>query len=481
MATPHTTRRSTALAAALAASLPLGLPLHASEIDAAGVRALIERLERLEARLGADAAAGDAAELADLQQRLAILERKIEIQNEELAAKAPTTPQVSINEKGLAVKTAKGEFGLSLRGTVQFDQRQFLGDDSPAFNDSFLFRRIRPSLEGNFGSLIAYRLTPEFAGDGTTIVDAYVDVRFDPRYTLRVGKLKGPVGLERLQSASAIALIERGFPTELAPNRDIGAQLQGDFYGGQLNYAFGVFNGTPDGRDAPTTDADDNPEFAARVFAEPWRNSATALSGLGFGIAASHGDKEGSGNNFLPRYRTPGQNVFFNYRGAVLADGVHRRLSPQAYWYRNRFGVLGEFIRSEQKLRVGTDARTRRSLEHEAWQLTASWVLTGEDASFRGVARPDRPFTVGGDGWGAFELVGRVGELDVDDAAFPLYADASAAATRSRAWGIGLNWYLSSNLKLVLNHSRARFDGGAPGGADREDEKTLFSRLQLAF
>ena len=67
----------------------------------------------------------------------------------------------------------------------------------------FLWRRIRPTIEGSWGSLIGFRLTPEFAGDGATIVDAYVDVKFDPRATLRIGKVKGPIGLERLQSASA--------------------------------------------------------------------------------------------------------------------------------------------------------------------------------------------------------------------------------------------------------------------------------------
>ncbi len=456
-------------------------PVGASALDADAVRALVERLERLERRLGADAPADAGAELADLQQRLAILERKLEIQNEEAAAKATTTPAVSIGEKGLAVKTPKGDFDFKLRGTVQFDHRAFLGDDDPGFNDSVLFRRVRPSLEGSFGPLIAWRLTPEFAGDGATLIDAYVDVRFDPRYTLRVGKLKGPVGLERLQSASALSMIERGFPTELAPNRDLGAQLQGDVLGGRLNYAVGVFNGAPDGRDAPTSDADDNLEFAARLFAEPWRSEADALSGLGFGLALSHGDKEGAGNSFLPRYRTPGQNVFFSYRSSVLADGRHRRLSPQAYWYRNAFGLLGEYIRSEQAVVLSGNAGARRTLEHDAWQLTASWVLTGEDASFRGVARPDNPFAIGGEGLGAFELVGRYGRLDVDDDAFPLFASADAAATRASAWGLGLNWYLNASLKLALNHTRASFDGGAPAGADRADEKTLLSRLQLAF
>lgn len=477
---------SRSLAAAIAVALiPISQAVDAAQVDDAALRAVLDRLEVLEQRLGASnasaAAPGEGEVVAELQTRLAILERKLEIQAEEAAAKAPTTPLLSIGDKGLGVKTPSGDFDFKLRGTVQFDQRHFLDDESPAVNDSSLFRRLRPSLEGTLGPLLAYRITPELAGDSATVVDAYVDVRFNPAYTLRAGKLKGPIGLERLQSASAISLIERGFPTELAPNRDVGVQLQGELLAGRLSYAAGLYNGAPDGRDAPTVDADNHVEFAARLFAEPWRNDANALSGLGFGLAASIGDKRGAGNNFLPRYRTPGQNVFFNYRSTVTANGTHRRLSPQAYYYRNAFGVLGEYIISEQDVGLSNNPAANSTLKHDAWQLTASWVLTGEDASYRGIGRPDRPYAIGAPGWGAFELVGRCGELDVDDDAFPLFAAADGAASRAQAWGIGLNWYLTSNLKLAVNHARARFSGGAAGGADREDEKTVFSRIQVAF
>jgi phosphate-selective porin OprO/OprP len=468
------------LSAALLAALSTATVQAA---DPPTVESLSERLRLLEQRLGALPATSPETSdpVAALDQRLRIIERQLEIQQEEATVRATTAPVVAVGDKGLSVKTPKGDFEIKLRGLVQADHRAYLGDDSPAFNDGFTFRRIRPMIEGSFGPLIGFRLTPEFAGDSATIVDAYVDLKFDPRYTLRAGKLKGPVGLERLQSGSAIALVERGFPTELAPNRDLGVQLQGELAGGTVTYAAGLFNGAADGRDAPTTDPDGELEFAGRVFFEPWKNDANALSGLGFGLAGSVGDKQGAGNNFLPRYRTPGQNVFFNYRASVLADGRHTRISPQAWYYRNAFGLQAEAIRSEQEVALAGNPASRTELSHDAWQLTGSWVLTGEDATYRGVAKPNRPFVTGAEGWGAFELVARYGELDVDDDAFGLYADPGLAASRARAWGLGLNWYLTSNLKLVLNHTRTSFDGGAAGGRDREDESTVFSRLQLAF
>ena len=467
----------------LAIALSLAIPsVHANEPDAA-TRALIERLEAVERRLGVAADGESSASAADLDQRLRVIERRLELQAEEAAAKAAKDPVVSLAPtRGLSVKSPDG-LELKVRGLVQADGRFFVGDDRNPQNDTFLFRRIRPTLEGTWGSLIGFRLTPEFAGDSATIVDAYVDLKFDPRATVRIGKVKGPVGLERLQSGAAIAFVERGFPTELAPNRDVGVQLQGELFDTRLSYVVGAYNGTPDGRDAATTNPDDEFEYAARVFWEPFKNSANGWSGLGVGIAASVGDTFGTGNNFLPRYRTPGQAQFFAYNANVAADGLHRRVSPQGYFHRGRFGLLGEYITSEQEVRVtgGANAGRREHLVNEAYQLTGSVVLTGEDASYRGVVKPNQPFATDAPGWGAFELVGRFGELKIDDEAFPLFANAATSARSAKAWTIGLNWYLNSNLKLVANYTRTAFEDGAAAGADREDEKSFFTRAQFSF
>ena len=444
---------------------------------------LSQRLRALEQRLGDTATPTTANSVADLDQRLRVIERKLELQAEEAAAKAAKEPVVSLSPKGLSVKSPAADgIEVKLKALVQADSRAYFDDEQNPQNDGFLLRRVEPTLEGTWGPLLGFRVQAQLAGDSATVNDAYVDVKFDPRATLRVGKYKQPFGLEQLQSSSSLAAIERGLPTELTPARDYGVQLQGEFAGSTLGYAVGVFNGTVDGRDGVTSDPDTELEAAARVFWEPFKNDANAWSGLGFGLATSVGDTFGTGNNFLPRYRTPGQVQFFGYRSEVAADGLHRRWSPQAYYYRGPFGLLGEYVTSEQEVRVTSGANLDRveHLENTAWQLVGSWLLTGEDTSYRGVAKPNHPFTIGAAGWGALELVARYGELDIDDDAFPLFANPTSAASRAKAWTVGVNWYLTQNLKLVANYTQTTFEGGADG-ADREDEKTFFTRAQLSF
>jgi phosphate-selective porin OprO/OprP len=147
--------------------------------------------------------------------------------------------------------------------------------------------------------------------------------------------------------------------------------------------------------------------------------------------------------------------------------------------------LLGEYTTVSQDVsRTTTAGRREGTLDTTAWQLQASWFLTGEEESFRGF-KPNNVFSLANDTWGAFELVARYQELDPDDDAFvggtASFADPANAARKATAYGLGLNWYLNENLKWVLNYDRTSFDGGAPGGVDREDEDVFLTRFAVGF
>jgi phosphate-selective porin OprO and OprP len=418
--------------------------------------------------LGAGTAAAQApsleAQLQTLDQQVRILERKLEIDRENAAVVAATAPVIRADGRGLSI--VGRDFSFLFRGTFQADGRWFTGDAVPtAGNDTFILRRLRPVFEGTVGSLAAYRLMPEFAGNNATVVDAWIDLKLHPQALLRVGKQKGPIGLERLQSASALHFIERGLPTELAPNRETGLTLQGAFANQTLQYAVGVYNGTRDGEDGGATDNDGLKDVALRVFYEP-------TPGVGIGIAGSTGSREGGAPRNYATVDRRGGTTFVN---GVLYDGTATRISPQAYFYRGSLGLIAEYIQSTQELTNGT---TQDELSHDAWQLLVSYVLSGEDNSFRGL-RPAQPYQAGGPGWGAFELVARVGELSLDgDAATLGYVAATGVESVSNI-GVGVNWHLTGNVKASLNYNQTDFSNFS--GADREKEKSIFTRLQLAF
>ncbi|HKH47478.1 MAG TPA: porin [Thermoanaerobaculia bacterium] len=421
--------------------------------------------------------------LEELDQAIRIVDRKVDIEKEAAETKAKTAGQAVAGKDGFSLKSADGAFQLKLRGYTQLDGRFYSGDDERPANDTFLLRRIRPIIEGTLFKIFDFRIMPDFAQGQTVLFDGYLEGRFSPAFKVRAGKFKPPVGLERLQSASEIFFVERSYPTALVPSRDVGIQVSGDIAGGVANYAVGWFNGVVDGGNTGDVDTEDDKDAAARIFFTPFAKGVGPLKGLGFGVAASQGSTTGTLTaTALPAYRTPGQQTFFSYRtdgtapNTVIADGDRTRLSPQGYLYVGRFGLLTEYVQSTQEVRRGTEVE---ELENEAWQVAASWVIHGGDASFRGVA-PKQVFDPAAHTWGAFEVVARISSLDVDDAAFPLFANPASSASAADSIGVGLNWYLNRNLKLMLDYERTEFEGGAAAG-DREDENVLLSRFQIAF
>lgn len=402
--------------------------------------------------------------IADLEQTVRLLSRKLEVSEEViLADKARAAPngRVKADSTGISITGADSSYDLKFRALSQFDGRFFIDDDRKA--DTFLFRRLRPTLEARLGKRAAFRFTSEFANDDADLVDGYVDVSLPWQTVLRAGQFKAPVGLERLQSGGSLIFMERAFPTELAPNRDRGLQISKLWLDRRLGLDLAYTSGTADGRDATNSDGDGEQEISGRLFFEP-------LPGIGFGLSGSQGDKTGVGNAFLPRYRSPAQQTIFQYRNGVAADGEHFRLSPQAYAFIGPFGAMAEYIESTQDVLFNN---VEKRFTHDAFQLTAVVSLTGEPQGFRGITPIGQ--------YGAWELALRYSALDIDSDVFANnFADTATQVASAKELAIGINWTITPQLKAFTNYTHTRFDGGR-GTVDRADEKAVFTRLQLNF
>ena len=233
--------------------------------------------------------------IEEQEQKILVLERKLEIQDESAASAKEATPVVSAGPKGYSLKSADGKNQLRLRGTMHLDGRYLDGEDPGGVVDSFQATRVRPTIEGTFAEIYDFKFMPDFGQGRTVIQDAYMTARFKPAAQLTIGKFKSPVGLERLQSANDMRWVQRAFPTSLAPNRDIGLQLGGDLAQGRISYQAAFMNGSNDGSSSETfadADINDDKEYALRLFAHPFAESDSfAIRGLGIGIAGTYTDQ----------------------------------------------------------------------------------------------------------------------------------------------------------------------------------------------
>jgi phosphate-selective porin OprO/OprP len=394
-----------------------------------------------------------------------------------LAQTAPPAPPPQTTagfDNGFFIQSGNGDNRLVLGLLTQIDGRFSLDDPAPV-TGTFLVRKIRPILSGRIARYFEFKVMPDF-GNGTAVIqDAYFDTRFATALRLRVGKDKTPVGYELLMGDSYLYFPERALASSLVPSRDVGVQLIGDVAGGKLSYSGGVFNGVADAASS-TSDVDSNSakDLAGRVTVQPFRSArqpARAFTGLGFHLGGSTGTEASA----LPSYRTSAGQNYFSYAAGAAANGTRTRVTPAVFYYYRSFGGFAEYMRSTQEV---SRSGITRDISNDAWEVSGSYVLTGEAASERGI-RPRNAFDPANHHWGALQLLARYSALQVDAAAFSGNLAAAGASHKAQQWTAAVNWYPASFIKWYGTFERTVFDGDASG--PRRAEDVILFRAQLAF
>ena len=383
--------------------------------------------------------------------------------------------RVVAGQDGIAIESGNGEYRLQIGLLVQADGRFAAQDDNAQFIDTFAIRRLRPYLRGRILRRFEFYLNPDFANGTLVVQDAYFDTIFSSAFRIRAGKGKHPFGMERLHSASNLLFMDRALPTALAPNRDLGVQVLGDVKGGVFSYLAGVMNGVADGGSADL-DANDGKDVTARVIVRPFtRNVASPLRGLGVALSGNTGMQAGAAA--LPSFRTQTlQQPYFSYATGAVASGRRTRYSPQVFFFRGPFGGWAEYVHTDVPV---TRNGVSGDIAGKAWQVAASWVLTGESATDAGAGvRPRAIFDPSTGHWGAFQIAARVHQLEIDRAVVDLGFAAAGSSRKAQSWTVGLNWILTPNVKYVFNFERTVFDDNA--GARRPENGVAF-RTQLNF
>lgn len=455
------------------------------------------------AALVAFASVAHAAELTVQEQIDALKSRLAEL---DAKVRPLQRAETTAGDKGFILSSPDAANSLRIRGLVQVDSRWYF--DKAIDNDVISLRRARIGLEGKFGKTTEYQVVGEYAGSTAAVLDANLTLHYSPQFQVKLGRFKTPVGLEQLQSDPALLFAERSVVSQLLPNRDIGVQVGGELLAGRVNYALGVFNGTVDGGDSADSkkDANDGKDLAARITFQPWVNDkASALAGLTFGVGGTYGLQDAT-SAVSGGFKTDGQQTLFAYRtsGAtgstttVTANGHVWRLTPQVSYYKGSFGLLAEYVTSANDVKavnvtaVPVTTTTTATLKNHAWQAEASYVLTGEEASYKGVV-PAADFDRAAGTWGAFEVVGRVASIKFDEQAFAgtsaqQFADPAKSARSAGTLGVGLNWYLSKTARFSLDYEYTSFQqssqaAAAPAATSviNHPERLLLTRFGVSF
>ena len=386
-------------------------------------------------------------------------------------AATPAAPTAGFNN-GFFIQSADGDNLLTIGVTSQLDGRFSLDDPTPIIN-TFTLRKVRPTFTGRVARYFDFKVMPDF-GNGTTVVqDAYFDIRFSPKFRIRTGKDKTPIGYELLIGDAFLLFPERSLASSLVPNRDVGVQAQGNIGGNKLFYAGGIVNGIPDGTSS-SADVDTNnvKDLAGRIVIQPFVSTKTPagpLNAFGFQLGGSNGRQIGA----LPSFKTSVGQTYFSYASTAAANGVRNRVTPAVFYYYKAFGAFAEYVRSSQPV---IKANVTTQVVNTGWDVTASLVLTGEATSDRGV-RPKASFDPAKGQWGALQLTARYSVLTVDQAAFTANLVGTNASREAKSITVGANWYAAPVIKYYLTFEHTSFDNHIV----RPNENVILLRAQLAL
>ena len=330
--------------------------------------------------------------------------------------------------------------------------------------DELEARSLRLSARGHFEMFRTwnYMVSYEYKGFDQTSIDDWntTDVRIStvlgPRLgTLALGKIKEPFAYEMVGDAANLPHHER-LLTPFFRSRNDGATLGNAVFDQRATWAVGWYN---DWWTQGTSWSESGNDFAGRVTVLPiWSED-----GANYLHVAASTRYYGAVDDQL-RYRgKPASNVAADYVDSGKVPGDHAwHTGIEALWNHGGYSVLAEYARADLSTRDGSDPT------FDGWYVTGSWVVTGEHRPYDRKAGYARRVLPQGR-WGAVELIGRYGRVDLDD--------KTVSGGTMDGWWAGVNWWANNRWKASVGYGNIDLDRFGVTG----NTKTLLTRLQWIY
>ncbi len=367
---------------------------------------------------------------------------------------------VAIVLVAVAPAPAMAQSEPSLRGRVMVEAWG-TSDDYPTGTE---VRAARIGVTGAIAPKISYKLEADFAGDRTTIKDAYLQFSGWNSAIVTVGNLKPAFSLEHLIGLPKATFLERAAPNVFAFSETLGASVATSGEGWSVGAT--LFGETP----GTVVDGDEGVGFAARATFAPRRTDTDVVH---FGASGFH---KRLGDQALRVRQRPEARIFSTRlvdTGNLDADS-NAAVGVEFAATRGPLSLQAEYIRSTVDFAAGGDAT------FDGAYVFASWFLTGEHRPYSagngtfGTVKPAH--AVGNGGRGAFELALRYSTLDLDDG--PVAGGVQDNVT------LGLNWYATDAVRFTANWVFFDVEGStavSPYGIGDHDGHAVGLRAQVVW
>ncbi|MFY9903777.1 MAG: porin [Terriglobales bacterium] len=402
------------------------------------------------------------------------------------------------NGEHFFIRSSDGQFSISPYGYVDVDYRAYKGDGAPA--DTFVLRRARFGFQGNYGSHFDFALLTDAAStSGSVVRDVYLNVRIKPEFQFQAGQFKVPFAQETGIGSTNIDFVERGFQAMLYPSaasafRSPGLAIHGDIDGGVVQYWAGAFNG----KGYALVNTTNQPEFIGRLRFYPFRKSQSSWFKQ-FAIGGSMDFARSRGLSGDQSFLGTLPDSAYTFFPQFAINGDIQRYNGEFTYIKDRFALRGEYDQLDMdRTNVGSEQvgnlgyLSLPTIRAKAWDLSTTYLLTGEKRPENGTPRVHRPLfgpeTPGGAGrgLGAWELAFRFTGIQANEPGTSLlnYYTPGYVPTfdyHTFEYTMGLNWYPNYWVKYMVNVAIDQLKEPSTIGAVPQNYYVVLQRLQFRF
>jgi phosphate-selective porin OprO/OprP len=301
--------------------------------------------------------------------------------------------------------------------------------------------------------------------DTIGILDAFLDLEYDPRLRLRVGRFKTPFTYEFLvEPVQGLIVPERSlFFNNFGLNRDNGIMAYGRLANNTFDYAVGIFNGSRNG----LLNRNNSQDVAAFINWKPFNNNQGSLLenfNIGGSVFAGNENNLPVPQTLRTAVATSGNAIigvpFLTFNHNVRESGDRAFWDLHTAWFYRQLAVVAEWGSGFQDYALSSDMASRTHLPVQSWYVQAGYFLTGETRSGFGIVKPKSPFDIrkGQFGTGAIEPFLRYDMLNLGGQVFTNgLADPNSWTNNLYMTDVGVNWHLTQYLKIYFDWQHAVF------------------------
>jgi phosphate-selective porin OprO/OprP len=375
--------------------------------------------------------------------------------------------EISVDHKGLVVRSRDGNFKAAFGGRLQFDAGVFI-QDRTNLGDGVEVRRARIKSYGTVWKDWDYKIEVNFDPDlGVPVTDGWLRYSGFKSFDVTVGHQKVPFSQSSMTSSNWQVFQERALSDAFIDNREQGRRRMGVVlasHGKKWSYSGGVFAGGLDDSGGEDEDFGTGHRFVFAPIAEKTKVLAMGGSAIYRHIAGSSSVRLRS----RPEAHLAGANL--------VNTGVLTTVEDIFLYNIEATAVVGRFHGQAEYSAVRSWRSSGDStLDFYGFYLQAGVFLTGESRNYEQKSGKYKRVIPANAALGAWEVAARFSQLDLSN------GDVRGGVQRNVT--LGLNWWANANVMFRFNYiyGNASPNSGVTHGKEEEKIHAFMARSQIVF